>query len=337
MEATLFNHYIAIDWSIKNMAIARMTGKSNKIAVMDVPSDVTSLKVYLKKLEGTKVLAIEETTTSQWLYAELKDFADRIVICDPFRNRLLSEGPKTDKIDASKLVQLLKAGLLKEVYHSCDQFLYLRRLVSGYEDLVKMGTRLKNQRYALLRACGGTGKEEKGTRLDRVEERFVLERMERQIADYEEGKKYYEKEFERLRRKHPEIRHQASLPGMGTIHAIGVVARVVSPHRFSDRGHFLSYAGLIKLDRVSGGQSYGRKNPRYCRQLKNIYKRGTLSCLGRDNDLNSYYEHLIREKGYAPHVARHAAARRLAVLSWGIFKSGEAYRERKADIEKAGL
>ena len=33
MKDTIFNHYIAIDWSIENMAIARMTKKSNKITM----------------------------------------------------------------------------------------------------------------------------------------------------------------------------------------------------------------------------------------------------------------------------------------------------------------
>ena len=50
---------------------------------------------------------------------------NRFVICDPRRNKLLSEGPKTDKIDAAKLVQLLKAGLVKEVYHSTDKYINL--------------------------------------------------------------------------------------------------------------------------------------------------------------------------------------------------------------------
>ena len=152
MKDTIYDHYIAIDWSIENMAIARMTKKSNKITAIDVPSDIEDLHAYLKSLKGSKMLTIEETTTSQWLYAELKECVDRILICDPKRNKLLSEGPKTDKIDASKLVQLLKAGLMKEVYHCTDKFIYLRRVVSGYEDLVKSGVRLKNQRYALLRA-----------------------------------------------------------------------------------------------------------------------------------------------------------------------------------------
>ncbi len=159
MKDSTYDHYIAIDWSILNMAIARMTKKSNKIIIIDVPSDVVELQTYLKNLRGTKILAIEETSTSQWLYTELEGYVEKILICDPYRNRLLGEGAKTDKIDAAKLVHLLKAGLMKEVYHSAEKFIYIRRVVSGYDDMVKAGVRLKNQRYALLRTCGKNGKE----------------------------------------------------------------------------------------------------------------------------------------------------------------------------------
>ena len=255
MKDTIYDQYIAIDWSIENMAIARMTKKSNKITAIDVPSDIVDLQVYLKNVKGTKIVAIEETTTSQWLYAELKDYVDTIFICDPNRNKLLNEGPKTDKIDAAKLVQLLKAGLMKEVYHSGDKFLYLRRVTSGYEDLVKAGVRLKNQRYALLRACGKVGNEKKDINLGSQGEQFVLDCLERQIEVYEREKQCYENEFERLARKNHAIKHQKTLPGIGTINAVKIVARVVTPHRFPDKGRYLSYTGLIKLDKISGGRS----------------------------------------------------------------------------------
>jgi hypothetical protein len=48
----MFNHYVAIDWAMSNMAIARMTEKSNKITTIDVPSDIKELQVYLKSLQG---------------------------------------------------------------------------------------------------------------------------------------------------------------------------------------------------------------------------------------------------------------------------------------------
>ncbi len=340
MQDIIYDHYIAIDWSVKNMAIARMTKKSNKITVIDVPSDIENLQAYLKNLKGTKILAIEETTTSQWLYTELKEYVDRILICDPNRNKLLSEGPKNDKIDASKLVQLLKAGLMKEIYHSTDKFLYLRRIVSGYEDLVKAGVRLKNQRYALLRACGKRGKEKIGITLDSQGEQFVLECLDRQIEAYEDEKNCYEKEFEKLARKNPEIKHQKSLPGIGTINAVKIVARVVTPYRFPYKGCYLSYTGLIKLEKTSGGRNYGKKNPRYSRQLKSVYKSGVLAAIAGNNPINDYYQYLIQENGYPEHNARQKACRRLAILSLGVFKSGKKYqpfRRNHVKTNKEGI
>jgi hypothetical protein len=49
---TIYDHTIAIDGSITNMAVARMTKKSNKITAIDVPSDIEDLQAYLKNLIG---------------------------------------------------------------------------------------------------------------------------------------------------------------------------------------------------------------------------------------------------------------------------------------------
>ncbi len=123
MKDIIYDHYIAIDWAAKNMAIARMTKKSNKITAIDVPSDIVELQFYLKKLKGTKILAIEKTTTSQWLYTELKDYVDKLLICDPYRNSLLQEGPKTDKIDAKPVREMVK-----ELLEGGKQAFEMRRL-----------------------------------------------------------------------------------------------------------------------------------------------------------------------------------------------------------------
>jgi len=63
-----------------NMAIARMTTKSHTITVIDVPSDIVERKVYVKNVSGTKIVTIEETTITQWLYAEFIEYVDKIVI-----------------------------------------------------------------------------------------------------------------------------------------------------------------------------------------------------------------------------------------------------------------
>lgn len=185
-----FDHYIAVDWAQRNMAIARMTARSGKMDIIDIPSCVKELQLYLSRLKGRKCLTFEESTCSQWLYTELKEHADEVLVCDPYRNHLLKEGPKSDQIDAKKMVQLLRAGLLKPVFHSGDQFIYLRKLVSGYQDLVKAGVRLKNQRAALFRGNGMLAR--KSAKLEHPAEQFVLEGLDRSIHAFEGEKARYE-------------------------------------------------------------------------------------------------------------------------------------------------
>lgn len=329
-----YDHYISCDWSSSNMAIARMTKKVNKIKIIDVPADIKELKLYLKELKGTKILTFEESTASQWLYVELNSYVDKILVCDPYRNHLLSEGPKTDKIDAVKMLKLLKSDLLKEVYHTGDEIIYLRKIVSGYEDIVKAGVSIKNQRSALFRAVHKNPKEDA---LESVAEKFVLEGLNKGIENYEKEKLRYEDLFKKLSKKYIIAKRLKDLPGIRDIHAMKILSRVVTPKRFKNLGHFLSYCGLIKLKRISGGVVYGKKNSRYCRMLKCVFNMATSSAIrdGANNPLNNYYMYLLNEKKYSERNAKQATKRRLATFCFGIMKTGkkfEPYMWRKNNV-----
>lgn len=288
-----------------------------------MPADIKELQIYFKNLKGTICLTIEETTTSQWLYTELKDFVQKIVICDPYRNKLLSEGAKTDKIDASKLVQLLKADLLKEVFHTSDKFINLRKIVSAYDDVIKSGVRLKNQRSALFRAYGKDHKQE--TTLDSAQDIFVLEGLDKQIEHYEQERKRYQTEFLRFKKEYIEIKRVCEIPGIGEISAVKIVSRVVDANRFPTRNNFLSYCGLIKHEKISGGKSYGKKTPRYCRMMKSIFKIATLATIGGNNQFNNQYDYFLNEKKYSERKARSAIARQIATVTFGVMKSNKRY------------
>jgi len=327
-----YDHYIAVDWAQTNMAIARMTKSSKKMHLTEVPASVNELKVYLKSLKGRKILTIEESSTSQWLYIELKDHVDELIICDPYRNFLLSEGTKSDKIDAIKLVHLLRSGLLKPVFHSTDDLIYLRKIVSAYDDLVKMGVRLKNQRAALFISSGLDRTKDS---LTRAEDKFVVDGLDQSIQVYEDEKKRFEKEFDQQLRKHKSLRDLKSLPGIGPLHALKIAAMVVEAKRFPTAGHFLSYCGLIKLDRSTGGKSFAKKQPRCCRLLKNVFKTAALSATADhvNNPMRDLYLFLQNEKRYPEFKARHAVARRIAILAYGILKTGEKYQPERRSIQ----
>ncbi|MCB0727985.1 MAG: IS110 family transposase, partial [Ignavibacteriae bacterium] len=104
----IYKHYIAVDWSKVNFAISSMRDNGIAIKTEEHPPNIKILKNCLKKFAGKKILTIEETTSTHWLYVELKDTVDRILVCDPFRNRLLWDGPKNDKIDSKNLCILLR-------------------------------------------------------------------------------------------------------------------------------------------------------------------------------------------------------------------------------------
>jgi len=225
-------------------------------------------------------------------------------------------------------VQLLRGNLLKPVFHSAEEYINLRKLVSGYEDVVKAGVRLKNQRSSLFRA---QGKEKTEKKLSHKIENFVLEGVDQGIEAYESEKQRYEREMERQKKKHLMIRNLDGIFGIGVIGAVQIAARVVDGRRFSDKGKWLSYCGLVRHEKLSGGKSYGWKGPRYCRTLKSVFKTAALSVLRGEsrNCFKDYHEFLLKEKQAAEHEARHAVARKIAVIAWGVMKSGKAFDPKK--------
>jgi len=322
----IYDYYIAIDWSQNNMAVATMGKNAKKPRTIDVTSNVKYLKEYFSRLRGSKIVTIEETTSTHWLYVELYDYADRILICDPYRNRLLSDGPKTDKIDAEKLCLLLKSGLLKEVYHSLEKTYELRQLVSSYEQLVKSGARDKNQKSAVYRAEGKSYKAKEKIGNETLE--WILKMKDERIELYKRQKTEYLKKFEEIIRTNPDLQHLKGVNGIGTIGAVKILANVIDANRFENKGKYLSYCGLVQHEKQSGGKSYGRKKTRYNRRLKSTYKIAALSITGSKCELNEYYKSLIRN-GMSEDKARNKIARQIAVTTYGMLRTHTRYNPYK--------
>jgi len=66
--------------------LASIRDNGTKYKVVEHPPVLKILKDCLKLFPGKKILTIEETTATQWLYVKLKDYVDIILICEPFHN-----------------------------------------------------------------------------------------------------------------------------------------------------------------------------------------------------------------------------------------------------------
>ena len=319
-ELARYDNYVAVDWAINNMAIAVTRRDKKQMKTADVATDVFELKRFLKGMPGKTIVTFEESMGAHWLYLELRDAVDRVLVCDPFKNKLLSDGPKNDKIDAIKLCDLLRNGLLTEVFHADDDKLYeLRRLVSAYDDLVKHGVRSQNQRYALIRGMGS-----KKDKLDDTTA-FISCFIDRDISFYEETKGAYEDKFENLCKTNHLLKALTTLDGIGPIRAVKILAAVIEPKRFPTMGKYFAYCGLVRVEKTSGKKKYGTRKPHYNRMLKGLYNGAAMTVINGNGSIREYYD-LLLSKGVAEYNARVAVARYIARLSLGILKTGERYQ-----------
>lgn len=304
-----FDFYVAIDWSERTMAVAVMAAGERSPDVWEGRSDVKHLQKMLQALSGRVILTIEESTAAHWLFTKLLAYVERMIVCNPSYNRLLCRGPKNDTIDATKLCLLLRQGSLQEVYHNTSHLYELRLLVSAYEDTIRAGVTAQNQLKARQRARVDTGRS--GT--------MVTEQLQRRIELYRQEKLQYEKKFATWIKRTAVLRRLKILPGIGLHGAVKILGLVIDGRRFPDRGHYLSYCGLVWHHKMSGGRRYGRRRPQYNHSLKAVFKTAALNAIRGRGPAAELYQKLVAS-GRAEHNARHAVARYLARLSYGILK-----------------
>ena len=320
----IYKHYIALDWSKVNFALASIRDTGTKYKVVEHPADLKLLKQCLKQLPGKKILTIEETTTAQWLYVELKDFVDKILICEPYQNSLLKTGPKNDKIDATKLCTLLRNGSLKEVFHTTDELYHLRKLVSIYDDFVNASVRMKNQRSSMFLSEGKDHKKEKILSGNTIN-KFITEKQNFNIENIDQIRRDFEVMFRKIQRENQMIQKLVMISGIATKLAVTILAVVVDASRFESKYKYYAYSGLVKHSKDSGRRNYGKRIVRHSRILKRCYKIAANAAIGGNNDIREYYEYLL-QNNYSFEDARNQIARYIAKVSYAIMKYKTDYR-----------
>ena len=98
---------------------------------------------FIQGLRGSLYVTFEEGTCAAWLYDLLKRHITKVLVCNPRKNALLKAGNKNDRIDARKLADLLRTGLLSAVYHG-------EMGVRTLKESVSCGS---HPRHALIQRC----------------------------------------------------------------------------------------------------------------------------------------------------------------------------------------
>src|SRR5689334_8879360 len=152
--------YIGMDVHKEAVVIAVLNSTGQLVMESIVETKASSILQFMHGLQGELHVTWEEGTWAAWLYDMLQPQVARVLVCDPRRNALLKEGSKSDKVDARKLAELLRAGMLRPVYHGKNGLRTLRELARSYQTISQDLTRVMNRLKALYRgwgiACAGT-------------------------------------------------------------------------------------------------------------------------------------------------------------------------------------
>jgi len=152
--------YIGMDVHQETTSIAVMNSAGKLLMESILETKAMTIVQFVQGLRGNLQVTFEEGTSAAWLYDLLKPYVTRVVVCNPRKNALLRSGNKSDRIDARKLAELLRAGLLSAVYHGETGLRTLKELSRSYLTISKDLTRVMNRLKALYRSwgipCAGT-------------------------------------------------------------------------------------------------------------------------------------------------------------------------------------
>jgi len=147
--------YIGMDVHKEAVVIAVLNGSGKLVMESVVETKASSILQFIHGLRGELHVTWEEGSWAAWLYDLLQAQVTRVLVCDPRRNALLKEGNKSDKIDARKLADLLRTGMLRPVYHGEHGLRTLRELGRSYQTLSQDLNRVMNRIKAVYRGWSG--------------------------------------------------------------------------------------------------------------------------------------------------------------------------------------
>jgi transposase len=263
----------------------------------------------------------------------------------------LKEGSKSDKVDARKLSELLRAGLLRAVYHGDRELRTLRELARSYEVISNDLRRVMNRLKALYRSwgipCTGTlvySRRDREQWLMRILETGVRRRAElfyQHLDELQVLRHTARGELLAESRKHQAVRILRQVPFIGPLRAAQLLALMQTPHRFRSKRQLWAYSGLAVETHDSAqycyvdGQLQRSKKPQQIRGLnqnhnhamKEIFKSAALSASRRAGPFQDFYEGQLA-KGMKPELARITLARKIAAITLTLWKKGECFEAR---------
>ena len=341
--------FIGMDVHVRNSYLSVSDAAGRTVKRGRVGNTLGELAAFLGPLEQRPMRVVLESTTNTRavcqllrLYAKQSGATLSAEPLNARKLRVIAESvSKCDKLDAAALAELARSRLkLPACYLPDDEVFALREHLRARADLVRVRTMLKNRLHALLHRRGVLvpAKLDLFTKAGRawlkaltLDDEAGRQILGRQLAVIDELDAVIDQSTASLRtlaRSQRWCKDEAllrTIPGVGLITALTILAELGDVGRFRSRAAVSNYAGLVPVVRDSDSKHYGggitRRGPA---ALRGALAEAAWVAVGRVPQYAAIFARVAGRRG--KQVAIVAVARRMLEDGWTMLKTNKVFR-----------
>ena len=331
-------YYTGIDLHKKTSFITTIDAHGKIVTRANVDNSEDAILAYFANLGDETKIVIESMGSWFWLYDLLSGNRFDVVISNPAKTKAIASAKiKNDKVDSHMLAQLLRADLISTVYVSSLEARKLKELLRHRSRLVRDATRMKNRIHMLLMK---NNFQSPFSDLFGVKGLMYLEEIElpdyhrQQVETYLLLYQRLQEQIEPLTKRVQSLAKQnhiaqllMTIPGIGPITAMFIVAEVDDISRFASYRHLASYAGLVpSLDASAGKQRKGRITKQGSVYLRTALVEAAQAAARMNNcRLNIFFRRRIVKSGYQKAIV--ATAHKMLQYAFFVMRNQTPYKE----------
>jgi len=335
-------HFIAMDAHCRTTDVCIKTAGGKLRRREHCLTAIPQLREVIESVPRPRRVALEESSIAGWLYRNLKECCDELIVCDPRRNAYVAkDGDKDDPIDAEKLNDLHRGGFLRPVHQleSVEQAA-AKQLVGMYHDRVRhrVGEGCKllalGKRWGLLLnrldliKQEGPGYLQLALQRAGAPQRIVQlgELMRQSLSEAVQQEEALYRQICQLVKEQKIMARVAQVPGYGPVRAATLISYLDTPWRFRNKAALWKYVGIgLTKERSGDGPEIVHVEQSCNRLLRNVVIGAAQSAINQKENVFAQRHARWMHNGLSPGNARRNVARDQVSAIWAMWKSDRAF------------
>jgi transposase len=256
-------YYIGLDVHKKTISYCVKDAAGKIHSEGKIGSTRRELDAWIKPLPQPRMMAMEATIFTGWIYDHLLPHAEKVKVAHPLMLRAIAAAKrKNDKIDASKIADCLRCDFLPECYMTSTEIRDRRRTLRYRGLLVKQMVQMKNRISGLLMETGVSYNKQRLHKVGYFTELMSgneeidcirpLLKLSRETINRSQKLDYaLVSSLERDPLLAERLKRLRTVPGVGPITALTWVLEIGDVVRFRSIKQAISYCGLCGAERSS--------------------------------------------------------------------------------------